>query len=164
MKKLLTLICFVAVTSAAALAQKPEIPVGGDVAKPFKITAAAFAAMKPASVKVKGKDGREHEYTGVALFDILTKAEAVENNQLHGKALAKYILISAADGYQVVIALPEIDPAFTDQMVILANKQDGKDLAADHGPYQLILPRDKKPARSVRQVTGIDVLTAKKPG
>jgi hypothetical protein len=52
MKKLFALICFVAGTSVAALAQKREIPVSGDVAKPFKITAATFTAMKQVSVKV----------------------------------------------------------------------------------------------------------------
>lgn len=165
MKRFLTLVFSVALTLVAqrTLAQNAEVSVGGDVAHPFKINAVTFAEMKQVSVKVKSNDGREHEYTGVSLFDILTKAEAVPNNHLRGKSLTKYVLISAADGYQVVIALPEIDPAFTDQLVILANKQDGEDLAANYGPYRLIVPRDKKPARSAMRVTNIDVLTAKKP-
>jgi DMSO/TMAO reductase YedYZ molybdopterin-dependent catalytic subunit len=150
-------------TGYNAHAQTAEVAVGGDVVKPFKITAATFGAMKQATVKVKANDGREHEYTGVPLYDILTTAGAVPNNQLRGKSLTKYVLVTAADGYQVVIALPEIDPAFTDQTVILANKEDGEDLAANFGPYRLIVPRDKKPARSAMRVTNIDVLTAKKP-
>ncbi|GAB2698983.1 hypothetical protein GCM10027037_24250 [Mucilaginibacter koreensis] len=151
------------VTGMSAQAQTAEVAVGGDVAKPFKITADTFGSMKQISVKVKANDGREHEYTGVPLYDILTAAEAIPNKQLRGKSLTKYVLITAADGYQVVIALPEIDPAFTDQTVLLANKEDGEDLAANFGPYRLIVPRDKKPARSAMRVTNIDVLTAKKP-
>ncbi|MBD1394201.1 molybdopterin-dependent oxidoreductase [Mucilaginibacter glaciei] len=162
MKKLLALICLVSYFAVTASAQNAEVAVGGDVANPFKITAATFAGMKPVSVKAKAKDGLEHEYTGVALYDILTKAGAVPNNQLKGKLLTKYLLVSAADGYQVVVALPEIDPAYTDQVIILANKQDGEDLGANIGPYRLIIPRDKKPARSAMRVISIDVLTAKK--
>jgi DMSO/TMAO reductase YedYZ molybdopterin-dependent catalytic subunit len=163
MKKIIVLLYLVANVTVSALAQNAEVTVGGDVVKPFIITAATFSEMKQVSVKVKSNDGKEHEYTGVALFDILTKAETVPNNQLRGKSLTKYVLVSAADGYQVVIALPEIDPAFADQMVVLANKQDGEDLAANYGPYRLIVPRDKKPARSAMRVVSIDVLTAKKP-
>ncbi|WP_454803273.1 molybdopterin-dependent oxidoreductase [Mucilaginibacter phyllosphaerae] len=163
MKKLLTLVCLLAGLWLPALAQTAGVAIGGDVAKPFQITAATFAQLKQVTVKVKAKDGREHEYTGVALYDILTKAEAVPNNQLKGKSLTKYILVSAADGYQVVLALPEVDPAYTEQTIILANKQDGDDLAANLGPYRLMVPGDKKQARSAMRVISIDVLTAKKP-
>ena len=163
MKKLLSVICLLAGLWLPAMAQTAEVAVGGDVAQPFKLTAATFAQLKQVAVKVKAKDGREHEYTGVTLYDILTKAEAVPNNQLKGKSLTKYILVTAADGYQVVLALPEVDPAYTDQTIILANKQDGEELAANLGPYRLIVPGDKRPARSAMRVVSIDVLTAKKP-
>jgi len=165
MRNLLTLSLLILFTgfSGPLLAQTATVVVGGDVTKPFTINAAIFAEMKQVKVTVKSNDGHEHEYSGISLFDILTKAEAVPNNQLRGKSLSKYLLVSAADGYQVVIALPEIDPAFTDKTVILANKQDGEELAANYGPYRLIVPGDKKPARSAMRVTNIDVLTAKKP-
>ena len=160
MKKLSVLILtfFFFGLSGRLLAQSAEVAVGGDVAKPFKITAATFAEMKKVSVKVKSKDGKEHEYSGISVFEILIKAEAILNNQLRGKLLTKYLLVSAADGYQIVIALPEIDPAFTDQTIILANKEDGKDLAANYGPFRLIVPGDKKAARSAMRVTNIDIL------
>lgn len=121
-----------------------------------------MAQMKQVSAKVKGHDAKDHEYTGVSLYDIITKTGAVADNKLHGKALAKYLLITASDGYQVVIALPEVDPAFTDQVIVLANKGDGKDLSADQGPFRLVVPKDKKLARSVMHVTNIDVVTARK--
>ncbi len=163
LSKILLVLTFVVVSALSVRAQTAEVTVGGDVAKPFKINAANFSQMPQAKVKVKANDGREHEYSGVPLYDILTQAEAVPNKQLRGKALAKYILVTAADGYEVVLALPEIDPAYTDQVVILANTEDGEDLAANFGPYRLIVPRDKRPARSAMRVTAINVLTAKKP-
>ena len=160
---MLILICFSLAITTPLFAQTAAVEVGGDVEKSFKITGATFAEFKQVSVKVKTMDGREHEYVGIKLYDLLTKAQAVPNNQLRGKSLSKYILISAADGYQVVIALPEIDPAFTDNAIILANKMDGEDLPANFGPYRLIVPSDKKPARSVMRVTRIDIFTAKQP-
>jgi len=114
-------------------------------------------------VTVKDHDGKDHHYSGVSLYEIITKAEAVPGNMLKGKTMAKYVLITAADNYQVVLAIPEFDPAFTDKVAVLADKEDGEALAANLGPYRLIVPGDKKPARSVMRVTSIEVLDARKP-
>lgn len=143
-----------------ARAQNAVVTVGGNVAKPYKINASTFSAMKRISVTASGHDGKSHQYSGISLYEILTKAEAVPNNLLKGKLMVKYVLITAADKYQVVIAIPEFDPAFTDQVIILADEQDGKKLSADSGPYRLIVPQDKKQARSVRSVTAIEVKDA----
>jgi hypothetical protein len=161
--KITTLTFILVLFTLLVKAQTTEVAIGGDVSQPFKLNAANFAGMKQLTVKVTANDGREHTYSGVSLYDILTQADAIPNKQLRGKSLTKYVLISAADGYQVVIALPEVDPAFTDKTIILANKEDGEDLAANFGPYRLIVPGDKKPARSAMRVVAIDVLTAKKP-
>ncbi len=164
-EKYLPVLCLVLafLFNLPAIAQTTEVNIGGDVEKPFKVNTASFSAMKQISVRVTANDGRQHEYTGVLLYDLLTQAGAIPNKQLKGKALTKYVLVTAADGYQIVIALPEIDPAFTDKTIILASKEDGEDLAANFGPYRLIVPGDKKPARSAMRVVSIDVLTAKKP-
>jgi hypothetical protein len=161
--KFLALAFAFAFINLLAKAQTAEVAIGGDVAQPYKLNTTNFAGMKQVTVKVTANDGREHTYSGVSLYDILTQADAIPNKQLRGKSLTKYVLVSAADGYQVVIALPEVDPAFTDKTIILANKEDGEDLAANFGPYRLIVPGDKKPARSAMRVVSIDVLTAKKP-
>lgn len=53
---------------------------------------------------------------------------------LRGITLAAYLLVEAADGYQAVFALPELDSAFTDRMVLLADRCDNKPLPASAGP------------------------------
>lgn len=143
-------------------AQNASVSIAGDVVKPFELTKALHASMKQIIVKVKQNDGTSHEYKGVSLYDILTKAEAIPNQQLRGKSLTKYILVTAADGYQVVLAIAEIDPAFTDHLVILATTMDGEELPANLGPFRLIVTGDKKAARSAMRVTNIDVQTAEK--
>ena len=80
---------------------------------------------------------------------------------LKGKNLAKYILITASDNYQVVFALAELDKAFTDKTIILADQVDGKPLPSGEGPFRVIVQDEKKPARCIREVTGIQVLYAK---
>jgi len=152
-----------AVSTEGVQAQTAEVNVGGSVARPYKINPSAMSAMKKVEVTVKDHDGKDHHYSGVSLYEVLTKAEAVPGNLLKGKTMAKYVLITAADNYQVVVAIPEFDPAFTDQVIVLADKEDGEALAANLGPYRLVVPGDKKPARSVMRVTSIEVLDARKP-
>jgi|GraSoiStandDraft_41_1057321.scaffolds.fasta_scaffold3806610_2 hypothetical protein len=41
--------------------------------------------------------------------------------QLRGSQLKLYLLVAALDGYRAVFALPEFDPDFTDQVILLAD-------------------------------------------
>ncbi|MCX2479687.1 molybdopterin-dependent oxidoreductase [Pedobacter sp. MC2016-15] len=148
---------------SAVQAQTAEVSVAGSVGKPYNLNAATFSTLKKVDVTVKDHDAKDHHYSGVSLYDIISKAEAVPGNMLKGKTMAKFVLITAADNYQVVLAIPEFDPAFTDRVIVLADKEDGEALAANLGPYRLIVPGDKKPARSVMRVTSIEVLDARKP-
>lgn len=156
--KLLFSIAFVAL-SVSGFAQ--SVTIGGEVEKPYQLTPEAFKGMKQVTVKGTGHDGKPHDYSGVLLNDIITQAGGLPNNQLRGKSLAKYLLIKAADGYRAVIALAEINPEFNDKNIILANKIDGKTLEEKTGPYQLVIPGEKKWGRWVRQVNEIDLQTAK---
>jgi hypothetical protein len=58
----------------------------------------------------------------------------------------------------VVIALPEIDPAFTDKQFVLAFLKDGKPLDDKEGPYRIVIPDEKRMARWVRQVTKLKIV------
>jgi hypothetical protein len=74
--------------------------------------------------------------------------------------LTRYVVVTGADGYRVVFALAELDAAFTGRAVILADSRDGGALPPNAAPFQLIVPGEKRPARWVRQVVAIEVLTA----
>lgn len=97
-------------------------------------------------------------YEGVALRSVLEKAGVTFGETLRGKRLASCLLVEAADGYRVVIALPELDPAFTDKQAILAFLKDGKPLDEKEGPYRIVIPDEKRMARWVRQVTTLKIL------
>jgi len=55
--------------------------------------------------------------------------------------------------------LPEIDPAFTDRVIILADRRDGGPLTDKEGPWQVVVPGEKRQARWVRQVVALTVRT-----
>jgi hypothetical protein len=59
--------------------------------------------------------------------------------------------------YQVVITLPELDPAFSSRQIVLAFLKNGKPLD-DQGPYCIVIPEEKRMARWVRQVTKLKIV------
>ena len=165
-KRSALIILFITVITAFfgvdAVAQGGVVTVGGEVEKPLKLDEAAMQQMKQVHVLATAhKDHKQHDYTGVMLSEIIKESGAIPAGQLRGIYLAKYVLVKASDGYQAVIALPEIDTAFTDKVIILANKEDGKPLSNEAGPFQIIVPGDKRPARCVRKVVAINILSAK---
>ena len=89
---------------------------------------------------------------------MLEKGGIAFGESLRGKRLSSCLLIEAADGYSVVIALPEIDPAFTDKQIVLALLENGKPLDAKTRPYRIVTPKEKRMARWVRQVTTLKIV------
>jgi DMSO/TMAO reductase YedYZ molybdopterin-dependent catalytic subunit len=100
------------------------------------------------------------EFEGVALGLILQKAGVESGKDLRGPAVSKYLVVEAADGYRAVFALPELDEAFTDLPVILADKRDGKPLSEKEGPLRVVVPHEKRGARWVRMVTALTIQKA----
>jgi DMSO/TMAO reductase YedYZ molybdopterin-dependent catalytic subunit len=146
--------------AGAAWAQTPQttLTVTGDVNGPLTLKAEDLAAMPREKVSVSEEDGTKVEYEGVPLREILKKAGAPLGGQLRGKALASYVLAKAQDGYQVVFAIAEFDPAFANEQILVADKRDGKPLFEYQGPFRIVCPNDKAGARSVRMLTTLQVV------
>ncbi len=135
--------------------------VGGEVLKPLKLSVKELSSLKSSEVKAKDRDGKEHTFKGVMLWTILDSAGVTLGKDLRGENLAKYVLVKASDGYEVVFSLPEIDPEFSEKIILLAYEVDGKPLAANEGPFRLVVPQDKKHARWIRQLNSIQILFSK---
>lgn len=142
-------------------ADKNTVKVTGEVLKPLTLTTADLAAMPRTEVTAKDKQGASHTFSGVALAEIFKEAGVTSGKQLRGENLAKYVLVTCADGYQVVFSLAELDSSFTDRVVILADHMEDKPLPAGVGPFRIIVPGEKKPARNCFQVTSIAIKFAK---
>jgi DMSO/TMAO reductase YedYZ molybdopterin-dependent catalytic subunit len=77
--------------------------------------------------------------------------------------VASYVLAEAADGYRVVFSLAELDSGILDSEVIVADTMDGAPLGAQQGPFRLVAPNEKRPARWVRMLKAITVVRAPNP-
>ncbi len=133
------------------------VQVIGDVSHPLALSGADLAKLKRQTLQAKRHDGVESQYEGVPLVDILAKAGVPVGNNLRGPAMALYLVVEASDGYRAAFALAELDPAFTDRVILLADRRDGQPLSARDGPLQIVVPSEKKHARWVRQVIKLKV-------
>jgi hypothetical protein len=102
----------------------------------------------------------DETYSGVRLADLLHKFGAPLGDELRGPALANYIVATGSDGYQVVLALAEVDPGFHPGEVIVADAMNSKPLDDHSGPFKLVVAEDKRPARSVRNLVGVELRSA----
>lgn len=137
------------------------LTISGEVTKPLTLQAADLKAMPHVEVTGKDRDGKEHRYSGIPLVDLLRQAGASVGGELRGENLTKYLLVRAVDGYEVIFALPELDPEFATRTILLADSVDGAALPAGTGPYRVIVPDEKKPARWIREVKAMEVRFAK---
>jgi len=62
------------------------------------------------------------------------------------------------DAYRVVFSLSELYSVIVDSEVIVADTMDGASLAAKQGPFRLVAPHEKRPARWVRMLKSITVV------
>jgi len=137
-----------------------QLHVGGEVERELTLGPADLAKLSRRSVKAKDHGGAEPIFEGVALVDVLEMAGVKFGEGLRGKNLALYLVVEASDGYRAVFALPELDPAFADRLVLLADRRDGAKLSSAEGPLRIVVPGEKRQARWVRQVVSLIVKRA----
>jgi hypothetical protein len=123
---LLTAVLHASLLSAQQLTVQPES------GKQTVLTRADIEALPHVKTTTDGAT-----FEGIELRLVLEKGGVQLGDTLRGKRMASCLLVEAADGYRVVIALPEIDPAFSEKQFILAFLKDGKPLGAKEGPYRL---------------------------
>lgn len=157
LKYFLFSLCF----AACQLCGQALFTVAGDVEKPLTLTADELAKM-PRQTAAFTHDGQTRSYEGVLLYDVLSKAGVPFGKAMTGKPMASYLLLTARDGYQVVFALPELDPKFEGSKVLLADRVDGGPLPATEQPFRVIAPQDKMQARSVYSVVKAEVVRLRK--
>jgi DMSO/TMAO reductase YedYZ molybdopterin-dependent catalytic subunit len=133
------------------------LTLGGDVRQVIKLTAQEFARLPRQTVRAKDHEGREADFEGVPLVELLKASGAPSGQDLRGPALANYLVVEAADGYRAVFALPELDTAFSSRVILLADRREGKPLDTKEGPLRVIVPGEKRHARWVRQVIALKI-------
>lgn len=151
------LLIVLAWAALAGAGSAQEIAIQNEAGVTVKLTAAEIAALPHQDVSLDDH-GKTVRFEGVSVRLLLEKAGMTLGDSLRGKRLSSCLLVEAADGYRVVIALPELDPGFTDRVILLADKADGHPLDAKEGPFRIVVPGEKRMARWVRQVTTLKVV------
>ena len=154
--------------AAPAFAQdhaKPSAPpntavaVKGEDGKTESFDAAALAKLPQHEVHAEAH-GKAVTCSGPTLSEVLAKVGAPQGEALRGKGLSLYAKVTGRDDYRVVYSLAELDTLSHDNVPILTTHCDGKDLDDKEGPFRVIYPGEKRPARWIRQVNAIELLRA----
>ena len=136
----------------------PALVVKGAVRQEIKLTLEDLRSMPRVTIKASSHN-IEGTFEGVSMREILTRAGVPAGESLRGGDLAKTVIVTGADGYKVAFGIAELDPAFTDRVVILADRKDGAPLGPNAAPFQVIVAGEKRPARWVRQVVSIEIVS-----
>jgi DMSO/TMAO reductase YedYZ molybdopterin-dependent catalytic subunit len=146
---------------ASAFAQaSPAVAlrVSGEVPNHLDLSLADIAAFQRQTIRVTDEKGNPAEYGGVPVAEILKKAGAPLGKELKGSNMAIGVIAHAPDGYTVVFSLAEFDPAFSDRVILLADRRDGRLLDSREGPLRIVVPGDQRHARWIRGLTTLEVL------
>jgi DMSO/TMAO reductase YedYZ molybdopterin-dependent catalytic subunit len=136
-----------------------RLAIKGDVEKPLSLTLEDLRQMPRKTLKVTNPhDKKEETYEGVLVTELLKRAGVPLGGQLRGAAMATYVQADAADGYRVIFSLAELDTDFQDSDVIVADTMNGAPLDDKTGPFRLVAPHDKRPARWVRILQSLTVV------
>jgi DMSO/TMAO reductase YedYZ molybdopterin-dependent catalytic subunit len=138
-----------------------DFKISGDVATPLDLTVADLKSMPRKTIKVENAHSKKTEvYEGVLVEDLLKKAGVPQGEALRGQTMASYVLVEAADNYRVVFALEEFNSSFMDSEIIVADTMDGAPIPGALGPFRLVAPHEKRPARWVEMVKSLTVARA----
>ncbi|MFZ3265639.1 MAG: molybdopterin-dependent oxidoreductase [Terriglobales bacterium] len=150
----LAALCALILLAGPVLGQ--QLTVQAENGKQTILTRANIEALPRVKVATS-VSGTSTTFEGVSLKAVLERGGVGFGETMKGNRLASCLLVEAADGYRVVIALPEIDSAFNDKQFVLAFLKDGKPLNDKEGPYRIVIPDEKRMARWVRQVTTLKI-------
>src|ERR1700751_1857345 len=155
------LIAFIVLASFAGVtlrARAQSLTVTNTDGHATTISAAQLASAGHVSISVD-EHGSPAKFEGVPLSTVLTMAGVQLGDSLRGPRMADVLVVGASDGYKVAFALAEADPAFATREVILADKRHGNALDPREGPFRIVAQGDKRPARWIRQVTEMKIVT-----
>src|SRR5215472_12255864 len=151
MKTLFSLPLLLSLVFTSAVLQCQQLIVETDAGKQI-LSRADLEALPHIRVTVSEHSSPPVTFEGVTVKTVLEKAGVSFGEAMKGKRLANCLLVEAADGYRAVIALPELDTAFTDKQVVLAFLREGKPLSEKEVPLRIVIPDEKRMARLVRLI------------
>ena len=160
--QILLALCIAPFASASASLDAPTLRLSY-LGKTSVLSADMITGMPHMEVTaMNAHEKQSHLYSGVPVHDLLATIDAPLGEKLRGSALGLVVVFRAHDGYAVSYALAEFDDAFSDRTILLVDLQDGKPLPEGDGPFRIVAPGDRRPARWARMVTTLEIVPAPK--
>jgi hypothetical protein len=157
------LLCVLTVSATLSVADDKQheavVLLQGTTGAPIRLTEGDLKKLPRSEVEAVERGGNKARYSGVALRVLLDKVGVPQGEKFRGKWIGSFVVVDALDDYRAVFALAELDPAFNDRTIILADQRNGQRLDKKHGPFQVIAPGEKRQARwvwGVREIRVID--------
>jgi ABC-type molybdate transport system substrate-binding protein len=125
--------------------------------KPALLSPVAIASLKPTTQRVAFQTGHGEEaadWTGPLLWDVLIAAKAVNPGQ-PSDPIRSIVHVTGADGYVASFSLAEMAPQFAGRPIQLATTMNNT--ALPNQALRLVVPGERRAARSVRDVVRIDI-------
>jgi len=145
-----------------ARAAQAAVTVTGEDGKSVTLSSQDLDALPQANASISHQ-GTIYGFKGALLYAVLKKVGAPLDMEMRGAALSDVVIVTAADGYVVTLALSDLEPSIRPGKIILADATaDGAPLGKD-GPFRLVIDGDLKPARSERSVVSIEVRRLRGP-
>lgn len=156
----------------------PSLPgTGGGVSSQFSLTGVAtpgtytlanlqsFAPTTLTATYLSGATQTIDTFTGVSLWTLLTGAGLITDPTIKNDVLRKYVVAVGSDGYEAIISLGEIDPAFGDQpdLVAYADTAGQLGIGGPDGFARLVVPGDIAGGRYVSNLVALAVFDATVP-
>jgi molybdate transport system substrate-binding protein len=138
--------------------------VDGQVLNPITLTVDDlrnnFSSQTVDVTFLSGQDTVSTSFTGVPLWQVISAAQPNLNADVSNDRLSTFIVVTATDNYQAVIAWGEIDPEFGNQPILVAYEENGAPIADEEGAIRLIVPGDGRGGRYVSGVVNISLRDA----
>jgi hypothetical protein len=127
--------------------------------KATTFSAGDLKAMTQTTLTAKnGHTGMEETYAGVSVGELLAKCGFTFDNKTAKRTYHSYVRAEGTDGYWVLFSASELTPILRETGSILALGVDGKPLG-DEGEFKIVVAGEKRPARWVRNLKSLTVVT-----
>jgi hypothetical protein len=141
--------------------QSTELKIQGLDGKSITLSPGEISTLPHKTVSVFNAHTKSNEkYSGVPLTDLLAKVGTPVGENVKGDLFLTGIVAEGTDKYDVLYALAEVDSSIHAGEVIVADMVDEHKLGKD-GAFKMVSTEEKRPARWVRNLTSIRVVTVK---
>lgn len=154
--RLLAPALILALLAGPAAARDPVVLAGGDKHISLALDTLRALPAQDADVTFLTSKGEEKaRFTGARLWDILVGNWLIDPTAHHA-LLRHVVVVTAGDGYTLVLSAGELAPELGNVPVLLAYARDGEAIPAARTP-RLIVPGDRRGVRNVFDVARIEV-------